>query len=228
MKDELLELPVRTWIGEKMCSGGLEVSSKQLLCGSARSDGVLTRREQSPDDVKPKILNLKVELDSSDPGSTESRPEARCTAEVQGAVDTKPESSGVVDYSDSGEDKTEDQECAESSEVTSEDNQGTAGFESSSSTKSKAQLLEADTSLLPPKVEQSCGTQHLAASEQHQDGGLATPGQNMIIEYVTVYNTVFILLFRNFEGLERHFINELYFNNNNNNDGDNVKLIFIC
>lgn len=191
-KDDLLELPVRTWIGEKMCDGGLEVPSKHLLFGSARSESVLARREQPSDDVKPKILDLKVELDDlpSEPGSTGSRPEAPCTAEVQGAADTKPESSGLADYSDSGEDKTEDQECsacAESSEMTSEAHQGTAGFR----TKTKAEQLEADASLLPPKLEQSCGaadrTEHLAASEQHQDAGPATPGQNMVFQYGTFF-----------------------------------------
>lgn len=184
-----------------MCSGGLEGSSKHLLCGSASSDGVLTRRETSPDDVKAKILDLKVELDSltSEPGSTESKPEvlhrAPCTGEVPGAVDTKPESSRVADYCDSGEDKTDDQQCstcAVSSQMTSEVDQGTAGFRTK--TKTKAELLEADASIQPPTLEQSCGpadrTEHLAASGQHQDAGLATPGHNMIFEYVTFYTVV--------------------------------------
>lgn len=154
---------------------------------------------EPPDDVKPKILNIKVELEDppSEPGSTESIPEAPCTAEVQEAADTKVESSELADYSDSGEDKTEDQDCgtcAESSEMTSE-----AGFRTSSRTKT-----EADSSLLPPKLEQSCGaadgTEHLATSEQHQDAGPATPGQNMVFQFGTFYIVVFKVLYRNLKG----------------------------
>lgn len=161
------------------------MNSKRPLCDSATSENVLTRREQSPDDVKPKILDLKVELDSlpSEPDSTENNPEMQhrrpCSGEIQDATDAKRVPLAVADSSDCSEAKPDDQECrtcVENSEVTSEASD--QGFRTS--TKTEVDLMEVDSSVLPPKLEQSCGPadgmEQLAASEQHQDSGLATSG----------------------------------------------------
>lgn len=180
---------MKTWMVEKVCSGVSDVRNEPVACGSAKSGGAFTRREQPGEDVQAKTLNIKVEPHSL-PTEPESKAEvlqrAPCTGAVEAHADTKPEPSGVAGCSHGAEHKTEDEECrtcAEEPEMTSEAHRGMDQFRASTKSQADAKLLEADAIVLPPKLEQGCGpadrTEHLVGSDQHQDAELATPGQNL-------------------------------------------------
>lgn len=179
MKEEQLELPVKTWMVEKVCSG----------VSDARPGGGFTRRGQPGDDVPADTVHIKVEPHNL-PAGPESRAEllqrAPCTAAGEAHADTKPEPSGVAGCSHGAEEKTEDEECgtcAEASETTSEAHHRTDEFRASTQSKGDAKLLEAHAMVLPPKLEHSCGpadrAEHLVGGDPQQEAELATAGQKM-------------------------------------------------
>lgn len=166
---------------EETCSG-VSVGSEAAVCGSAKPGGVFSRRQQPGHDGAAKTLHIKVEAHSLpvEPEGQESKAEVLQPAPCTGA-DAKPESSGLPDGPRGAEDTSEDRECrtcAEESEMTSEVGRGADEFRPSTKSKGDAKLSEADASALPPKLEQSCGAEHLVASDQHQEAGLATSGQD--------------------------------------------------
>lgn len=174
-----------------------EVKHGKFLSSTVKSENVVTKAEQLDYPVKPETLETKPELLSlpMKPESLDSKPEVlQCAAYSDGAEiksETKSEALRFAAYPDGAKLKTdtkpEDLEFTtypDSSEIKSEAKPESIEFKTLPKIKAnmKQELLEADSTVLTPKLEQADGladtTGSLVMKSQVKEERPSTPGKN--------------------------------------------------
>lgn len=183
-KPHPFELPIKaeeakTETFEDVCTDSSEVKHGKFLSSIVKSENMVTKAEQLDYPVKSKTLETKPELLSLPMQSLDNKPEAkpealRLTASPEGAKfksETKPEDLEFTTYPDSSEikleAKPENLEFRIFPEIRA---------------KTKQELLEADSTVLTPKLEQVDGlvdaTGGLVVKSQVKEERPSTPGKN--------------------------------------------------
>lgn len=206
-------MPVKTetneWIVENVCTDVSVVRKEKSMYCTVKSENEFTKTEQLDYTVKPKILKTKLELLSLPikPESLESKPEVPHCAPYSDGQESKPEMKPepprFADYSDDADQKPEDLEFTTypgNSEITSGVGQGSTELRASPKIKAKIkqELLEADSTVLTLKPEQSHGladtTENLVVKDQLQEARPPTSGQNTFSKIVTPQSKQIIIV----------------------------------
>lgn len=164
---------------EDVCTDSSEVKHGKFLSSIVKSENMVTKAEQLDYPVKSETLETKPELLSLPMQSLDNKPEAkpealRLTASPEGAKlksETKPEDLEFTTYPDSSEIKSEAKPENLEFRIFPEIR-----------AKTKQELLEADSTVLTPKLEQVDGlvdtTGGLVMKSQVKEERPSTPGKN--------------------------------------------------
>lgn len=184
-KRQELQLPVKTEETKRECVENIYPDSSDVRQGDflsgVKAENVVTKDEQLDYPIKPETLETKAELLSISVKPEGFHPKAEVYSAFSGGAklktETKPEDVGLTAYPDSSEEKCKAK--AEPVELTLPDIKG----------KVKQELLEADSTVLTPKLEQTDGLVDTAASVvvKGQVKKLCSPGNGGVFASTCIF-----------------------------------------